>query len=179
MKNNVKKSMKKATIFYEANKSYILKQLKHKGELISVELDTKALANQFDMKAGIDYVFVNHELGSLQGVAARVNFWWKTKGHLTIRYKRKTGGKTEYEKRIKSINGNSMYPNLTMQMDSTVDKKIEKGIILLTKDLYQYIDANKKNVIEKYMNVCSEGNNYLSIPYSDIKNKFNVQCKVF
>ncbi len=179
MKDNVKKSMKKATIFYEANKPYILKQLKHKGELISVELDSQKLAKQFDMKAGIDYVFVNHEMNILQGVAARVNFWWKTKGHLTIRYKRKTGGKTEYEKRINSINSHSMYPNLTMQMDSTSDNKISKGIILLTKDLYQFIDSNKEKVLNNYMNVCSEGNNYLSIPYGDIKDKFNIQCKVF
>ncbi|MDX5584303.1 MAG: hypothetical protein QNK20_05150 [Aureibaculum sp.] len=172
--------MKKATEFYELNKPYILNKLKYTNELFSIELDSKKLAKLFDMYAGIDYILFNKKLNKLYGVAARVNFYWKTKGCLTIRYKRNTGACTEFSKRMASIKSDdSLYPNLTIQVDSSKDNKPEGGIILRTKDLYLYLDENITDIKNKYMKTCKEGNDYLAIPFHVINSEFNIKCRIF
>ena len=180
MKPTADKSMKKATIFYEENKDYILDKLTGVNSLFSMELDTKELGRLFDQYAGIDYVLVNRKLSQLFGVAARVNFWWKTKGHLTIRYERKSGADTEYKKRKSSIlSDDSLYPQITMQIDCSNDNKPEGGIMLKTKELYLYLYKNESDCLRRYMQTCKEGNKYLSIPYKTIENELNVKCTVF
>ena len=178
MRENVSKFMSKATKFYEQNKDYILNQFSHRGDLISLELDSQRLAKDFDLKAGIDYVYINNVFNELYGVAARVNFANVTKGHLTIRFKRKTGTDTEYKKRIKSIHGNSMYPAITMQIDSD-NGSPGNGIIVMTKELYLFIEENFNEIQESYLNECREGNQYLSIPYQFIQQNLQDYCKIF
>lgn len=173
-------ALKKSTLFYECNKDFITEKFNGKNELFSMELDSTVLAKLFDQYAGIDYVLINKGVGKIYGIAARVNFWSETIGHLTIRYKRKSGYKTEYEKRLSSISMNdSFYPHITIQIDSDKNNKAISGILVKTKELYAYIESNKEKVINKYMRTCSEGNNYLAIPYSEIQDNFLIPSKIF
>lgn len=178
MKVNVEKSMKQAITFYEANKDYVLNQFDGLNELFGIELDSKRLGTLFDQYAGIDYVLLNKKLGQMFGIAARVNFWHKTKGHLTIRYSRPSGVDTEYQKRMRSvIRGGSMYPQITMQIDGDKNSlKAEGGILISTQTLYEYL--NKNDVINKYINCTSEGQQYLSIPYEFINANKLIKSKI-
>ena len=168
--SNFKRDIKKSTDFYERNQKVILSNFNEFCSLYSIELDSKEIASLFDKYAGIDYILVDKKTGKMFGVAARVNFWYKTKGSLTIRYKRKSGYPTEYEKRVSSISKNdSFYPHITIQIDDN-SGTVGGGIIVQTNALYNYIEKNKDYFISQFMATCSEGNQYLSIPYYLIKN---------
>lgn len=175
-----KNSLKRSTSFYETNKQELIKEFNSFTELVSIELDSKYLANLFDQYAGIDYVLVNNALKKLYGVAARVNFSLKTKGKLTIRYSRASGTDTEFAKRLSSIRlDDSLYPNITMQVDSDINGYMEGGIILKTKELYLFLDKNIDDVKNRFLESCQEGNQYFAIPYQTIKDEFGIRCKIF
>jgi hypothetical protein len=174
-----KKSMKKATNFYELNKETILHYMKDGGLLFSMELDSKELSSLFDQYAGIDYVLLNKQFGKLYGIAARVNFWQGTKGCLTIRYSRPSGAPTEYFKRLSSIMANdSFYPHITMQIDAE-DNIAVSGIMVSTKFLYYAIHENHEFITNHYMNTCKEGNEYLKLPFEFIRDDLKVKCSIF
>jgi len=182
MRDAVITSLKRATEFFEKNKEDVLLNLGGSQSLHSIELDSTSLAKLFDQNCGIDYVLLNLKTKEMRGVAARVNFWSGTKGHLTIRYKRGSGAKTEYAKRAESIaNRNSLYPHVTIQLDSADEqgsRGMSGGIAVNTESLYKYIEANKDKITSTYMRVCKEGNDFLAIPYADIKS-FGILCKIF
>lgn len=93
------------------------------GELILIESETTAsLKQKLDIHSGIDAYQLNTDHG-LRGIASRVQ-WGPfpqryQKGYMTftVRCKRSSGAKTEYEKRTKAINSNDgwLYPHFTVQ----------------------------------------------------------------
>jgi len=86
------------------------------GELIPVEGATKeSLKAKLDQASGIDAWHYSIE-GQIRGIASRVQ-WGKAWDSFTIRYKRDSGTKTEYEKRKEAIEGTRgwLFPFLTVQ----------------------------------------------------------------
>lgn len=162
-------SMKKSTSFMEEHKEEILSWFAPGSDLYSIELDSKKLSSLFDQYSGVDYVLVRNYEHKMLGVAARVNFWEGNFKHVTIRYKRKSGNKTEYEKRLSSIiNNDSIYPHVTLQVDS-INDKIVSGLIYKTDDLYKNMLQDIDEIAKKYMRVCKEGNQYLRLPFEFVQ----------
>jgi hypothetical protein len=112
------------------------------GEIISIEQEKNEILLMFDKYSGIDYIRKN-DIG-LQGIASRVQFGknWDT---FTIRTKRFTGSKTEYEKRLEQIEKGYFYPQFTLQayFDNRTDMNILSICVIKTIDLYYEIQNNK------------------------------------
>jgi hypothetical protein len=134
------------------------------GDIISIEESDNSVLLLFDKYSGIDYLRKDN-LG-LQGIASRVQFGnaWNS---FTIRTKRHTGAKTEYEKRIEQIKNGYIYPYFTLQayFDNTNDLNLLSICIIKTKDLYYELENNKK-VINK-----SSDNEFKVLFWNDIEIK--------
>jgi hypothetical protein len=164
--------------FTDANADFSLfknELLSHiKGDLINIETDDTKLADMFDQYSGIDaFQIVNKQL---RGVAIRVQ-WGNDWGTFTIRYKRKSGAKTEYQKRSEAIFSDKgyLYPYLTIQ--AYLDKRgcsqsiLSCGVIK-TLDLYQYLFVNMPNL---KIRQCPEGNDFLHVTFKElIKARCNI-----
>ena len=93
---------------------------------------------------------------------------WDT---FTVRFKRKSGAKTEYQKRAEAILNNRgyLYPYLTIQAylnkrgDAT--SLLSCGVVK-TKDLYQYMFSNMPSIRSE---VCPEGNTFLHIKFAELQ----------
>lgn len=72
------------------------------------------MAKALDTQAGIDLWFV-HTTSGIRGIANRVQRGTRNWRTFTIRKERETGAKTEYEKRVKAIEHEWLYPILTLQ----------------------------------------------------------------
>lgn len=108
-----------------------------------VEIEGRAddeIAKDFDIYAGIDVYRVRTKQGEMVGIASRIQRGkaWKT---FTVRYKRDSGTKTEYEKRKQAIKNGSLYPYFTMQAYIS-DKETVVGLCKTT-DLIKFIDTCK------------------------------------
>ena len=159
-------SLKQSTQFFEKNKAWITGLFKNDCQLLSLEVDTGEVSQQMDRCAGVDYILVDKTNGKLYTIASRVNFYSGTIGHLTIRYKRKNGTQTEFEKRLDSIvKCDSLYPDRTIQFDSTKELQPLGCIIVGTASLYRYLSTHRLLVERLFMKTCNEGNKYLSIPF--------------
>ena len=164
--------------FSDANRDFSLfrdELLSHiKGALVDIETKDTELAKLFDQYSGIDAVqIVNRQL---RAVAIRVQ-WGKAWDTFTIRYKRKNGSKTEYQKRAEAILNDRgyFYPYLTIQAylnkrgDAT--SLLSCGVVK-TKDLYQYMFSNMPSIRSE---VCPEGNTFLHIKFSELqRNNANI-----
>lgn len=138
-----------------------------KGDLVNIETNDSQLANLFDQYSGIDaFQIVNKQL---RGVAIRVQWGhdWRT---FTIRYKRKNGSKTEYQKRSEAIFSDKgyLYPYLTIQ--AYLDKRNDPDKILScaavkTLALYKYIYVNMPNLKTRQ---CPEGNDFLHVGFDEL-----------
>ena len=87
------------------------------GELIPVETSAiESLAKYLDQKSGIDAWQVCRN-DQIRGIASRVQFGDNCWSSFTVRYKRDSGAKTEYEKRRSAIHSktNFIYPDITIQ----------------------------------------------------------------
>lgn len=122
------------------------------GSIVSIENATNEILIWMDMYSGIDMVRKNGN--GLQGIASRVQF-----GHayntFTIRAQRRTGAKTELEKRLKAIAEGYFYPVFTMQayFDDRISMKPISMAIIKTVDLYQAILKGKKVKTQKSDNI--------------------------
>jgi hypothetical protein len=157
--------------FTSANKDFSKFQtelLSHiKGDLVNIETNDTQLANLFDQYSGIDaFQVVNKQL---RGVAIRVQ-WGKAWDTFTIRFRRSSGARTEYEKRSEAIFSDKgyLYPYLTIQ--AYIDKRDDAQNILSccvvkTLDLYKYIFVNMPNLKPR---TCPEGNEFLHIKFDDL-----------
>ena len=164
--------------FSDANKDFSLfrnELLSHiKGDLVDIETKDTELAKLFDQYSGIDAVQVVNR--QLRAVAIRVQ-WGKAWDTFTIRYKRKNGSKTEYQKRAEAILNDRgyLYPYLTIQ--AYLDKRGDATSLLScgvvkTKDLYQYMFANMPLIQTK---PCPEGNTFLYVSFEELeRDKANI-----
>ena len=118
-----------------------------KGSFITVEGETTdEMRKLFDILSGIDAWFFNNAKG-MRGIASRIqpsNHNWRT---FTIRYKRDSGTKTEYEKRKYSIENNYLYPYLTLQSYLDDDNNIISYALIKTKDLISIVDNHLEKCI--------------------------------
>lgn len=106
------------------------------GNLIPVEGDTGNIAKILDTQCGIDYILDYN--GLLYGVASRIQRVeggrrpWNT---FSVRNERDNGTTTEYEKRIKNIFGQSIYPKITYQAYVSSDGKLQSMAVGFTEDI--------------------------------------------
>ena len=87
-----------------------------KGELKVVEgITIPEMAKLLDTLAGIDVWYINR-LNGMRGIASRIQTGVNYKT-FTVRNKRKSGAKTEYEKRKIAIEKGYLYPNAHITSD--------------------------------------------------------------
>ena len=167
MMSNYSIDQHRANSFYQNNKKDI-KSL-FNGDIFSIEFDNSKLAKMLDQKCGIDYLLLMNGMGVF-GIASRINFNSTHHNSVTIRYKRASGGKTEYQKRVEAIKRNSgeIYATITMQIDAKNGKPI-RAIIFESDKLYLFIDKNLDIFAKKYQqtNHC-DGNKFFKIPYDEM-----------
>lgn len=139
-----------------------------KGDIVDIETSDTELSKMFDQYAGIDAIqIVNNQL---RAVAIRVQ-WGRDWQTFTIRYKRQSGSKTEYQKRAEAILSDRgyMFPYLTIQ--AYLDKRGEASRILScgvikTRDLYDYLFKNMPYLKTRK---CPEGNDFLHVSFDELK----------
>jgi len=140
MYNNWKIDLQDSIKAIEKIKHTILPKLID-GEIISIEESDNNILLLFDQYSGIDYLRKD-EIG-LQGIATRIQFGnnWNT---FTVRTKRLTGTKTEYEKRKEQIKKGYIYPYFTLQayFDNRIDLNLLSICVIKTIDLYDEIENN-------------------------------------
>lgn len=131
-----------------------------------IEKSKNELLLWFDKFAGIDYIVKNKE-GQMFGIAARIQFGknWET---FTIRYQRKTGSKTEFEKRKEAISKGFFYPLFTMQayFDRS-GKNLIAACLVSTVALYDFIEKNPGKVQKR-----ESDNIFLVVKWEDLPKKF-------
>lgn len=163
-KNDLKVAESAFSLFKESICEHI------KGDLISIELENAKLSKMFDQYSGIDaFQLIDNKLRS---VALRMqkcqNRAWDT---FTIRYKRSTGARTEYEKRTEAVFSDKgfMYPYLTIQAyyNDDTSSLLSFGVVK-TEDLYKYIVMNMPNIKKRTV---SDGNEMLVVSFKELKNK--------
>jgi hypothetical protein len=163
MYNNWNLDLKYSIKAMEKIKLSILPKLIN-GDIISIEESDNSVLLLFDKYSGIDYLRKDN-LG-LQGIASRVQFGhpWNS---FTIRTKRHTGSKTEYEKRIEQIKNGYIYPYFTLQayFDNTTNLNLLSICIIRTIDLYFELENNSK-IKEK-----TSDNEFKILFWNDIKCK--------
>jgi len=97
-------------------------------------------AQALDTMAGID-IWLVHTTGGIRGIANRVQWgdtYWRT---FTIRKETARGGVTEYDKRIRAIAKEWLYPILTLQAYITADRASLLGFgVARTRDILSLID---------------------------------------
>jgi hypothetical protein len=132
------------------------------GEIKPVEIiDDNIIARELDILCGIDIWQTINGAGA-RGIASRVQDCqatnWRT---FTIRYKRDSGAKTEYEKRKEAIEtGKYIYPYLTCQAYFDGEKFLGCGVAR-TVDIFNAIKLDK---IKKTSNA-----SFLVIDFDDVK----------
>jgi hypothetical protein len=138
----------------------------NQGEkIISVENSDNKIISLFDQYSGIDAIQITKDK-QIRTMAIRVQFGnaWNT---FTIRFKRHTGTKTEYEKRLDAIQNEKLYPNLTLQCYLSLDfKEILSYGLIFTKDLYKQIQ-DKPDIVD-YRSAAEDGNVFLFVSFYDL-----------
>jgi len=126
---------------------YIKKYIFDKSRIISIEKSNNETLIWLDKYSGIDW-FCKNDNNQVIAVAARIQ-WDCDYGTFTIRFKRKTGTKTEFEKRTEAIRKGYMYPQLTMQAYFIRNPlKMLSACIIKTKDLYDFIEYHPDMVYD-------------------------------
>ena len=160
--------------FYKNNTAKIKQIL---GEsCINIEYQTDQICKLLDNYSNIDFISITNNC--VFGISARVNFTQHTQQHLTIRYKRKNGTKTEYEKALQVYERNYDSPLISsyhVQMDSSPDMIMQRAIVVNKKQLIETIEANKEYFVHNYLNtVKDDGNTFFKIPYDYFRSNKNI-----
>jgi len=134
------------------------------GEIIPVEaLDDIEIADQLDMLCGID-IWQTIGGDGARGIASRVQFGTKNWETFTVRYRRDSGAKTEYVKRLEAIEtGRFIYPYLTSQAYVTGDGRSLIGFgVARTVDIFDTIKQG--NFIKRR----SDNAEFLAVNFDDV-----------
>lgn len=154
--------------FADANKDFSAfraELLSHiKGDIVDIETSDSQLAKLFDQYSGIDAIQIINQ--QLRAVAIRVQ-WGNAWDTFTIRYKRSSGAKTEYQKRADAVLSDKgyLYPYLTIQayLDKRGDStKILSCGVVKTEDLYKFMFKNMPYLNKR---VCPEGNEFIYVSF--------------
>jgi hypothetical protein len=128
------------------------------GEIIPIEHSSSLVFGWLDRYCGIDWILKTNDEHVL-GIAARIQltkpyYYNDPQNTFTIRYETVAGGKTEYKKRIESINQGYFYPYYTLHayVKEEDPKCLLSAAIIKTVDLYDYcrqysyeVDTNKRD----------------------------------
>ena len=137
------------------------------GEIKPVEIiDDNEIARELDILCGID-IWQTIDGAGARGIASRVQnnnneqyrgrSNWRT---FTIRYKRNTGAKTEYEKRMEAImTGRFIYPYLTCQAYFDFGELVGCGVAR-TVDVFDAVNLENTN---------KSDNIFLVVPFNKVK----------
>lgn len=161
--NNYKKDMKIANKIFIDNLDYF-KQVLSCNEILSIEEIDNEVIKLLDVKSGIDFI-MNIKNGGIKTLANRVQTSDKSWDTYTIRYKRKTGNETEFDKRIFDIENDYLYPHYTMQ-SYIKDGCVLNYDIIETKKLFEYIELNIENIKKR---TAYDGNVFLIISFEEVK----------
>lgn len=139
------------------------------GKIHNIESQKHEVLILLDTTSGIDYIRQNNT--GLQGIAARVQWVGSSEPYntFTIREKRCTGTKTEFEKRKLQIENGYFYPAFTLQayFDNKVDNNLHTIAIIETKKLYQFIEENKDDPTKVCRN--KSDNEFIYVHWHDLK----------
>lgn len=127
--------------------------------LHSIEDSDNIILQKMDKYSGIDWIAESNK--RLVTVAARIQYD-TTFRTFTIRTKRRTGAKTEYEKRVEAIKNGFLYPTYTCQAYfDTSTGLLDGGAIMKTVDLFESL--------EKSYNKSKSDNEFVYKSFTDIK----------
>jgi len=161
------KDFKKANQDINKFLSFINHLTREGKELIEIESSNNNVLNMFDKFSGVDAIQITKD-NQIRGVAMRVQYGnaWNT---FTIRYKRASGAKTEYEKRVEALKNEKTYPQLTIQCYLSNDaKKILSVGIIRTRDLYEQIE--KYPDIRNFRKAKEDGNKFMYVHFDNLQN---------
>lgn len=161
MYNKWRKDLEDSVKALESIKDTYLKKV-IQGNIYTIESIKDELYIKLDEKCGIDYIRENDS--GLQGIAARVQ-WGNDWNTFTIRKKRHTGSKTEYEKRLEQIKNGYFYPYFTLQayFDNREENNLLSLAIMRTIDLYNFIENNPDKVHSN-----KSDNDFIFVRWEDI-----------
>lgn len=118
------------------------------GEIKPVEvLSDNKLAKDLDVLCGIDiWQTVGGE--GCRGIASRVQFGDKDWGTFTVRSRRFSGAKTEYQKRLHAIQsgGRFIYPYITCHAYVTNFGELLNAYVATTKSIFEAIESGNYEV---------------------------------
>jgi hypothetical protein len=154
------------------------------GELIPVELVTKSdMAEKLDIYSGIDnWILITNE--GIRGISSRVQYG-KDWGTFTIRRKRVTSARTEYEKLLYAIENDYLHPYWFVQ--SYINKKdkdllqgerkeLLNAAMCKTRDLISYIKLGQINRDFEIREVVNYGEaNFFVVYWKDLREKYEVK----
>lgn len=167
--NEAEKDMNESSLNFMRLLAPRVKKMLNCEGILKVEDIDEETAKLLDLRCGIDYVGLYEGTDLCYGIAARVQKSrnWKT---FTIREQRKSGAKTEREKREFAIKHNGIYPNLTIQ-GYISDDEVLGVAIMRTKDLFEYINLNSPLMIRRTTLPDKIGQAvFLVCPWDDIAN---------
>jgi PDZ domain-containing secreted protein len=172
------KDSEKAKIFYKENEAKI-KDL-FTGDLYTLEFDNDKLGVLFDQLASTDLVLINKNK-QIYGVAMRINFSKHMHDKVTIRYKRHSGTKTEYEKTVQSFKNKSFNSVYGIQCNSQ-NNVLVKSIQYDRLDLFRKIEMNKEKILSENLKRAYEKcrvkyNSYLEFNFDFFKEN-NIKHKI-
>lgn len=147
------------------------------GTLYSLEVETSQFNSLFDQIASTDLLYKVDD--RLYGVAMRVNFAKSWHRHVTIRYTRQNGSKTEFEKTMCAMEQHAITARLGIQIDVDDDLQIINGIVYDRIALFEYIRDNLNQFKSSYMHTVKEdGNTMFFVTYEQFA-KLKISSSVY
>ena len=147
------------------------------GRIIMVEGVEGEIAKTLDLQAGIDALH-DHPRFGVNGLAIRTQIGANYET-FTIRYRRESGGRTEFEKRLHALRHDKLTPKLTVQcyVDPTGEKLLA-GAVARTEDLYACIDRGKYRMLATGSDQIGRASFY-AIDWDDVRSLPSSWCPIF
>lgn len=148
------------------------------GKLVPVESVTaEGTTKDLDMLAGIDIWQIRQDKG-MRGIASRLQWGPKAWNTFTIRKKRSSGAKTEYEKRIEAITTKVwLYPFFTCQAYATERRSGDLLSVAIAKTETIFEMINQGLCFEKSNS--DDGNIFICIDWDDVKTYSSQNIKIW
>lgn len=138
--------------------------------ILSIENSGNEILDMFDKYSGIDAIQITKD-SQIRTMACRVQWTDRPWNTFTIRYKRSSGARTEFEKRMDAIDNDKLYPQLTMQAYfSNNDDKLLSLAIVETRNLYKSIvcDGQINTSVARKKTAFEDGNVFLVVPWDKL-----------
>lgn len=147
---------------------YSFETLKDKADPVSREIFTL-----MDDKCGADGMFYHTTYQSVKFVGIRVQRKNVDYSTFTIRSERGTGTKTEYQKRVESIQRGELIPHFTIQAYLSFSGQLMSVGLCYTQDLFNYL-ANGGVYTSRYVREFG-GSWFKAVKWSDFRAaKYNI-----